>query len=93
VEQPLREARGPHHGQALLAADQQPEQPVEAGPVVHVGVRHREGAHPQQVPRRQRGQVAAIEQDRVGRVERFQVHARIAAPSVQQPRVQRQPHA
>jgi hypothetical protein len=43
------EARRPHEVKRLRAMQAEPQQPVEAGNVVHVGVRHEHMAHPHQL--------------------------------------------
>jgi hypothetical protein len=40
------------------------EEPIEAGKMIHVGVRYEGMAHPQEVARRQRRQIAEVEQKR-----------------------------
>ncbi len=68
MEQALRKALGPDDGQALIPPNQQPQQAVEAGPVIHMGMRNRQYAQPQKVSWREGGEIAAIQQDRLGQV-------------------------
>ena len=93
VEQALDEALRPNDGQPLVPPDQQPQQPVEAGPVVHMGMRHRQHAQPQQVARHQGREIAAVQQDHAGQVQGFHKDAGIAGPAVQQARMQGCSHA
>ncbi len=55
----------------------------------HVGpIRIRQYAQPQKVSWREGGEIAAIQQDRLGQVQGFHIDARIAGPAVQQARMQ-----
>ena len=76
-----------------IAPDIDPQQRIETEQVVHVHVRHGHGADPQQVSRRERRKVAAIEQHRLPLVGELDEQRRIAEAAVDQSRAQGGAHS
>ncbi|MGH1570655.1 hypothetical protein ACRAWG_08330 [Methylobacterium sp. P31] len=77
VGDPGDEPFRPDEAQGLRAVQADPQQTVEPGEVVHVGVRHEDVAHPHQLPGGERGDVTEIEQQGPPRVSEVEIEAGI----------------
>ena len=74
---PGDEAFRPDEAQRLRAMQADPQQTIEAGKMIHVGVRHEDVAHPHQLPGRQGGDVTEVEQQGTARAAQIEVDAGI----------------
>jgi hypothetical protein len=69
-----------------------PKESVEADEMIHVHVADEDAAHPQEVARAQRRQVAHVEQQRLATVQYLDEQGRVAEPAVDQPRMEGRSH-
>ena len=86
VLDPVDEAGRAKQLEAQRPAEADAQQPVEPAEVVHVGVRDKDVADPQQLPRRQRVQVAKVEQQGAPAEAKVEIETRVAERIVDQPR-------
>ena len=88
-EEPGRAVQ-PHHA---LAAETDPQQPVETDEVVHVRVRHKYVAHAQDLARRQRPQITEVEQQCAFFEQAIDVKAWVAKRAIDQRGMEQRFHA
>ena len=90
---PVDEAGRAKHPEAPRPAEADAQQPVEPAEMVHVGMRDEDVADPQQLARRQRQQVAEIEQQGAPGEAKVKVEARVAERIVDQVRLRQPGHS
>ena len=77
----------------LVPAEEDAQQGVEPREVVHMRMRHERMAHPQELPRRERMQIAEIEEQSPAVEQEIDVQPRIAEGIVDQPGMEERLHA
>src|SRR4051794_7495840 len=92
VLDPLDEPERPDETKRLGTVKADPQQPVEAGEMIHVGVRDEGVAHAQDFARGERPKVAEIEQERPAAEAEVNVEARVIKWAVDQPRLDEPSH-
>jgi len=76
---------------ALVPTDQEPQKTIEAEKVIDMSMRYEDVLHALDVPRRQRRDIAEVEQYRVLREQRFDIERWIAGSPVNQSRMEQRP--
>jgi hypothetical protein len=88
----IEKAGGPEQMELLVASEKYPKQPIEADEVVHVGMGDKNMGNPQKLARRERGDVAEIEQEGASLEEKIDKDRRVPQRSVNKGRMEQWLH-